>query len=102
METPPSGYEWDEAMNCRCICEYGFSFHDVVSIFECDEFEYLEAGPFAVEDEVRWVAIGAMAWGSVFLAVYTHREVNRRIIWVRPARRKERAACYEHNDWGQP
>jgi uncharacterized DUF497 family protein len=96
------GYEWDDAMDARCLNEYGFSFHDVVGIFDSDEFEYLLLGPFAVEAEARWVAIGALPWGSVFAVVYTDRPPNRRIIWVRPARRSERAAFYDHNDWGQP
>jgi uncharacterized DUF497 family protein len=96
MSAPP-GFEWDEGMNERCFAEYAFSFEDVATIFTREDLDHLELGPMNVGGEERWVAIGALPWGTVFAIVYTMRGENRRIIWVRPARRNERAAFYEQN-----
>jgi uncharacterized DUF497 family protein len=97
MSAPP-GFEWDEEMNDRCFAEYAFSFEDVVTIFARKDLEHLVLGPYDTGGEQRWLAVGALPWGTVFTVVYTARGENRRIIWVRPARRNERAEFYRHNE----
>lgn len=84
-------------MSDRCQAEYGFSFSDLVNVFEDEEFDYLRLGPFDRAGEARFVAIGRMRWGTVVAVVYTMRGGVRRLIWVRPARRNERAQFYAHN-----
>ncbi|HEX8694759.1 MAG TPA: BrnT family toxin [Longimicrobium sp.] len=94
---PAPGFAWDAAMNERCESTYGFSFHDVANVFQDEEFDYLRLGPFNHEGETRYVAIGRMQWGLVVAVVYTMRDGVRRLIWVRPARRSERAEFNAHN-----
>ena len=97
MMKPPTGFEWDAAQDERCLAEYGFSFADVVYVFLAPDFDYLRIGPRNVDGEQRYLAIGALPWGLVVPVVYTMRTGVRRLIWVRPARREERAAFKEHN-----
>ena len=101
MPEPPKGYEWDPAMDRRCFAEYAFTFHDVVEVFNDPVADYLRFGPYTHPGdgtaEARFIAIGRLSWGMVIAVVYTMREGRRRIIWVRPARRNERAAFYAHN-----
>ena len=84
-------------MDAKCLQEYAFSFHDVVKVFEDPDADYLVYGPMEGEHEERFVAIGRLEWGTVVAVVYTMRGEDKRLIWVRPARRTERAAFYLHN-----
>lgn len=97
MTLPPPGFDWDPAMNEKCQAEYGFSFCDLAHVFDDWEYEYLRLGPFDFQGEKRYLAIGRMEWGTVVAVVYTMRHGLRRIIWVRPARRNERAEFLAHN-----
>jgi uncharacterized DUF497 family protein len=101
MQTPPAGYQWDDSQNARCQFEWGFSFHDVVEVFRDPGADHLVVGPVlhgpeGLQEE-RFLAVGRMEWGSVVTVVYTMRGTDRRLIWVRPARREEREAFYQHN-----
>jgi uncharacterized DUF497 family protein len=82
-------FEWDNAKHLRNIELRGLGFDDGALIF---------AGPVVewVDDrrdygEVRFRAVG-MAAGNLLHVVYTEREEVRRIISVRVANRKDRAA----------
>lgn len=97
---PPPGFEWDDEMNARCLAHYGFDFPEVADMFACHRYEVLRLGPYLSGEEVRWIAVGAMPWGSVFSVVYTERPPRLRLIWVRPARRSERALFNQHNEIG--
>ncbi|HEX5725616.1 MAG TPA: BrnT family toxin [Longimicrobiaceae bacterium] len=94
---PPPGFDWDPSMSARCEAEYGFSFSDLVNVFEDAEIDYLRLGPFDLHGEQRYLAIGRMEWGTIVAVVYTMRAGVRRLIWVRPARRSERAELLAYN-----
>jgi uncharacterized DUF497 family protein len=98
MTLPPRGFDWDPAMNEKCEATYGFSFSDLVHVFEDWESDYLRLGPFDLHGEKRFLAVGRMEWGTIVAVVYTMRDGLRRLIWVRPARRSERAAFLAHNN----
>ncbi|HEX8244741.1 MAG TPA: BrnT family toxin [Longimicrobium sp.] len=102
MKPPPKGYQWDPAMDARCHEQYAFGFHDVVQVFNDPETDYLVYGPVVRDEEERFVAIGRMEWGTVVAVVYTIRDGEKRLIWVRPARANERAEFYEHNGLDTP
>lgn len=94
---PLLGFDWDPAMNARCEAEYGFSFLDVIHVFMDPDFDYLRLGPFDHDGETRYIAVGRMEWAAVVAVVYTVRGNARRLIWVRPARREERAEFNKQN-----
>lgn len=101
MQTPPPGYQWDESQNARCLREWGFGFAEVVEVFRDPDADHLVVGPLlhgpeGLQEE-RFLAVGRMEWGTVVTVVYTMRDGDRRLIWVRPARREEREAFYLHN-----
>lgn len=97
MKLPPRGYQWDPAMDARCHETYAFGFEDVVLIFHDPEADYLVYGPVLRDGEERFVAIGRLLWGTIVAVVYTIRDGEKRLIWVRPARVNERAAFNRHN-----
>jgi uncharacterized DUF497 family protein len=97
LVTYPRGYEWDDAQSLRCHDTYGFTFHDLVAVFEDEVDDYLRVGPYDFEGEAQFRAIGRMAWGLVVTVVYTMRDGNRRIVWARPASRAERRAFHAQN-----
>jgi uncharacterized DUF497 family protein len=97
LTTPPPGFDWDPFTNSRCEREYGFSFFDLVELFEDKRFTYLDLGEREHKGEMRRVVIGRLPWGLIVAVVFTVREGVRRLIWVRPARRGERRAFNEYN-----
>jgi uncharacterized DUF497 family protein len=94
---PPAGFSWGPAANERCVREYGFSFFELVHVFEDERYDYLDLGEHLRDGEARRVIIGRMPWGLIVAVVYTVRDGRKRLIWVRPARRGERKAFNEHN-----
>lgn len=97
LTTPPPGFTWDENASVRSVDEYGFSFTELVSVFDDDRYGYLDLGEGEHLGEMRRVIIGRLPWGLIVAVVYTMRGDLKRIIWVRPARRSERRAFNEHN-----
>lgn len=93
----PIGFEWDPVQSERCAEEFGFTFEEVVGIFNDEQNDYLRVGPMDHAGELRYRAIGVTEWGLYVVVAYTMRGVARRIIWARPARRDERRAFDEHN-----
>lgn len=93
----PDGFEWDDAQSLRCEDTYGFSFHELVAVFEDEEFDYLRVGPYDFEGEKQFRAVGRTDWGLIVTVVYTIRENRRRIVWARPASRAERRAFHAQN-----
>jgi len=80
-------FEWDEAKSAKNLRERGFDFEFVTAIFH---------GPVVDEEdrrrdygEQRFTATGEIE-GRFFVAVYTWRGDRRRIIFARPASRRER------------
>jgi uncharacterized DUF497 family protein len=97
MRLPPAGYQWDPEMDAKCLDTYAFDFLDVVRVFDDPGADYLVYGPYDHAGEERYVAIGRMEWGTIVAVVYTMRGDDKRLIWVRPARKKESAAFCLHN-----
>jgi uncharacterized DUF497 family protein len=97
LGTRPPGFDWDDAASRRCEDEYGFSFFDLVWVFQNEHYDYLDLGERERDSEMRGVVIGRMPWGLIVAVVYTMRDGLRRLIWVRPARRGERKEFNEHN-----
>lgn len=97
MTTPPPGFDWDPFTNGRCEREYGFSFQDLVQLFDDEHYDFLELRERQHKGEIRRVIIGRLPWGLIVAVVFTMREGVRRLIWVRPARRSERRAFNEYN-----
>lgn len=80
-------FEWDEQKSERTRRERGLSFRVAVGIFEGRTLEWPDER--RNWGEARIVAVGKV--GERFLTVvYTVRGENRRIISVRPARKRER------------
>lgn len=100
MTDLPAGFEWDPTASERCEREYGFSFFDLVHVFADARYDYLDLGIHDRGGEARRVIIGRMPWGLIVAVVYTERAGVKRLIWVRPARRRERTAFNEHNGPG--
>ncbi|HEX8670873.1 MAG TPA: BrnT family toxin [Longimicrobium sp.] len=97
LGTRPPGFDWDDAANQRCEDEYGFSFVDLVRVFQDEHYDQLDLGQHYRDGETRGVVVGRMPWGLIVAIVYTMRDGVRRLIWVRPARRGERKEFNEHN-----
>lgn len=57
---PPAGFSWDPAADQRCEREYGFSFSDLVHVFEDERYDYLDLGEHDHGGEARRVVIGRM------------------------------------------
>ena len=86
-------YEWDREKAQRNREKHGIRFADAIVVLE---------DPFAVTipdthaDEERAVTIGADAFGTVLVVVYTYRGKDTiRMISARPATRRERRMYQE-------
>ena len=97
MTTPPPEITWDPDASRRCEDEYGFSFADLVSVFDDERYDPLDPGEREHLGEMRRIIIGRLPWGLIVAVVYTMRGSVKRVIRVRPARRSERRAFNEHN-----
>ena len=81
-------YEWDQNKAISNIQKHGVRFADAVAVFS-DELALTMADDFA--DEQRFVTLGADAFGTLLVVVYTWRGEDRiRIISARKANRQER------------
>jgi uncharacterized DUF497 family protein len=97
LYSQPAGFEWDDTQSRRCHDAYGFSFHELVPVFNDEEHDYLRAGPYDFDGEAQYRAVGRTEWGLIVTVVYTMREAGRRIVWARPASRAERRAFHAQN-----
>jgi uncharacterized DUF497 family protein len=79
-------FEWDEAKSEKNRRERGFGFEVAASIFDGFVIEWSDVRE--TWGEARVVAIGS-AEGFILAVVYTDRDVVRRIISARRARKKE-------------
>lgn len=80
------GFEWNEAKSEKNLRERGFGFDVAASIFDGPVIEWSDVRePWG---EARVVDIGS-AEGFILAVVYTDRDVVRRIISARRARKKE-------------
>jgi uncharacterized DUF497 family protein len=82
-------FEWDEAKHERNLRERGIGFDDGAMIFDGPVIEWIDDRHDY--GETRFRATG-MSGEYLLHVVYTEREDVRRIISVRMANRKERAA----------
>ncbi|KPV52751.1 hypothetical protein SE17_13635 [Kouleothrix aurantiaca] len=81
-------YEWDQNKAISNLQKHGVRFADAVAVFS-DEFALTMADDFA--DEQRFVTLGADAFGTLLVVVYTWRAEDRiRLISARKANRQER------------
>lgn len=81
-------YEWDQNKAISNLQKHGVRFADAGAVFS-DELALTMADDFA--DEQRFVTLGADAFGTLLVVVYTWRGEDRiRIISARQANRQER------------
>jgi uncharacterized DUF497 family protein len=88
-------FEWDEAKNRKNIKEHGFSFAEILEVF--DDPAFLEG--YDVEHskhEDRYYGIGCLNGVLYVISFYTYRGERRRIISARQADPEERE---EYDDY---
>ena len=81
-------FEWNSEKAKLNACKHGVLFADTVSVFDDDRA--LTASESSVEDEERFVTLGADLFGRILVVVYTWRGDRTRIISARKATRNER------------
>lgn len=88
-------YEWDPEKAKANLRDHGVSFADAVAVFE-DYFALTREDP-DVEDEQRFVTLGADANGTLLVVVYTYREPNIiRLISAWKANKAQRTQYEKH------
>jgi uncharacterized protein len=80
--------EWDPDKAAANLRKHGVDFRDVVGMFE-DPYALTRDDPDA-RGEQRFVSVGMDFLGRVLTIVYTHRDVNIRLISARRATKRER------------
>lgn len=90
-------FEWDENKNRQNLHKHDVRFETAVLIF--DDPLAISQRDYSVEEEDRWITVGAIAPGSILLVVHTiyeeHLEQVIRIISARAAESHERKVYAE-------
>jgi uncharacterized DUF497 family protein len=90
-------FEWDERKNRENLRKHRVRFETAVLVF--DDPYSLTQRDWAVEDEHRWITLGAIGPGSILFVVHALREGGEeeiiRIISARAAESQERRAYEE-------
>jgi len=90
-------FEWDERKNWLILNKHDVRFETAVLVFD-DPFA-ISQRDHTVEEEDRWITVGAIAPGSILLVVHTSHEEQEeeiiRIISARAAESHERNAYEE-------
>src|SRR5215470_15817933 len=90
-------FEWDEQKNRQNLCKHDVRFETAILVF--DDLHALTQRDLTVEDEERWITVGAIGPGSILLVVHTFCEKQGeeiiRIISARAAESHERRAYEE-------
>lgn len=88
-------FEWDEAKREANLAKHGIDFLDAITIWHGDVID--PAYSRAQGAETRFLAMGIpQDTDLIICVVYTVRELRRRIISVRRARRNERQSYQSH------
>lgn len=97
-------FEWDQDKNRRNLTKHGIRFETAILVFD-DPFALTQRDD-AVEDDERWLTMGAIAPGAILLVVHTFDHQNGedivRIISARAAESHERRAYEEANQRAAP
>ena len=90
-------FEWDEDKNRHNLRKHDVRFETAILVF--DDPLAISRRDYSVEEEERWITVGAIAPGSILLVVHTFYEENHeevvRVISARAAESHERKACAE-------
>ena len=90
-------FEWDETKNRLNLSKHDVRFETAVLVF--DDPYAISRRDQTVEEEDRWITVGAIAPGSILLVVHTsfeeHADEVIRIISARAAESHERNAYEE-------
>jgi uncharacterized DUF497 family protein len=90
-------FEWDESKNRQNLHKHDVRFETAVLVF--DDPLAISQRDYSVEEEERWITVGAIAPGSILLVVHTFYEEQLeqviRIISARAAESYERKAYAE-------
>jgi uncharacterized DUF497 family protein len=90
-------FEWDENKNRQNLHKHDVRFETVVLVF--DDPLAISQRDYSVEEEDRWITVGAIGPGSIVLVVHTfyeeHLEQVVRIISARAAESRERKVYAE-------
>jgi uncharacterized protein len=90
-------FEWDENKNRQNLHKHDVRFETAVLVF--DDPLAISQGDYSVEEEDRWITVGAIGPGSILLVVHTfyeeHLEQVVCIISARAAESHERKAYAE-------
>jgi len=94
--SPDERFEWEEDKNIFNKENHGFSFEEILAVFD-DPF-FLEAYDHdnSTLHEIRWKGIASFDRRIYFFISYTEREDRTRIISARIAEPPERK-CYDEN-----
>jgi hypothetical protein len=88
-------FEWDEAKRARNLRDHKIDFVDIVPLFEGQVLEIVDDRFNYGETRIK--CLGEID-GRVYVAIYTWRGENRRIISARKANAREQRAYYPRND----
>ena len=92
-------FAWDDGKNRRNLRKHGLGFETAALVF--DDPYALTRRDDSLHDEERWITLGAVGLGAVFLVVHTHYETHGeeviRIISARAAEPRERKSYEEAN-----
>jgi uncharacterized DUF497 family protein len=90
-------FEWDENKNRQNLHKHDVRFETAVLVF--DDPLAISQRDYSVEEEDRWITVGAIGPGSILLVVHTfyeeHLEQVVRIISARAAESHERKVYAE-------
>jgi uncharacterized DUF497 family protein len=93
-------FEWDEDKNRKNLRKHDVRFETAVLVF--DDPYALTQRDAILDDEERWITVGAIGPGSVLLVVHTYHEKHNeeviRIISARAAESQERSAYEEAHE----
>ena len=92
----PDEFEWDEAKSRANADKHGLGFEFSLRVFLDPQFVTLDTSR-SFDGEVRFKAVGR-AYGRLFTAVFTWRELRRRIISFRRANPKEERSYVYRSD----
>lgn len=95
-DSPPTGYEWDEAKAALNFGKHGVTFNEASTVFDNPQAD-VTYDPDHSQDEDRYLIIGHSARGRVLIVSHTERDELTRIISARTATRRERRS-YEDGD----
>lgn len=87
-------FEWDPEKSVANLIKHGVSFRDAATSF-VDARAVIVMDLDHSDSEERWRHLGISTVGQLLLTGYTHRDSHIRVIFARPATRRERHEYFQ-------